>query len=335
MSGRRGFSLKTFYSKGAGEGLQLVEHTQWIGKAVAIARHELDKHHDRPEFGQTGVYVLHGRNPQTGCERMMIGRVSQLGRLDVEIESMDFWSRIILFTADGPRLHEVHAEFIEARLIQQAGSSRFAELENTETAVVPALPEADQADAEYFVEQAVNALTALGVRAFETAPGKRRSSEIVYAARHGANASGFEVAGKFVVQNGSTVARSSQDDCPGYIKSLRESLTERGVMTGNGKMLKMKMDFAFDTAAEAAMVVTGDRATAGAWRNTAPSKTESPKAMDDAMPGRSAQGAPTGETKKPEAARPAPVTPPAQREVQMPASLRALTGRDSSNGGMM
>lgn len=335
MSGRRGFSLKTFYSKGAGEGLQLVEHTQWIGKAVAIARHEMDRHFDRPEFGQTGVYVLHGRNPQTGCERMMIGRVSQLKHEQDQINGTDFWNRMILFTADGPRLHEVHAEFIEARLIQQAGSARFAELENSETAVVPALPEADQADAEYFVEQATNALTALGVRAFETAPGKRRSSEVVYVGRHGANASGFEVAGRFVVQNGSTVARSSQDDCPGYIKSFRESLTERGVLTDNGKVLKMKMDFAFDTAAEAAMVVTGDRATASAWRATPPSKTESPKAMDEKMPGRSAEGTPASEVKKPEAVRPEPVTPPAHREVQMPASLRSLTGRDSSNGGMM
>ncbi|MFT5423376.1 MAG: hypothetical protein ACI89L_001153 [Phycisphaerales bacterium] len=335
MSGRRGFSLKTFYSKGAGEGLQLVEHTQWIGKAVAIARHELDKHEDRPEFGQTGVYVLHGKNPQTGCERMMVGRVSQLDKVDVRIESMDFWNRIILFTADGPRLHEVHAEFIEARLIQQAGSGRFAELENAEAATVPPLPEADQADAEYFVEQAVNALTALGVRAFETAPGKRRSSEIVHVAKHGAKASGFEVAGRFVVQSGSSLARVSQDDCPGYIKSLRESLTQRGVLADSGKTLKMKMDFAFDTAAEAAMVVTGERACGGAWRTTVPSKTESPKAMDDSMPGRSAQGAAPGEAKKPEAARPVAVTAPAHREVQMPASLRSLTGRDSNNGGMM
>ena len=342
MSGRRGFTLKTFHAKSnTGDGLQIVEHSQWIGKALAMSRHELEKHRDRPEFSQTGVYVLHGKNPETGCERMTVGRVSQLDRHEDELNAKDYWNRIILFTADGPRLHEAHAEFIEARLLQQAGSSHSAELDSEGTPSVPPLPEADQADAEYFVEQAVNALQALGVRAFETAPGKRRSSTVVRIARNGAYASGFEVSGRFVVQSGSGVATAEQDDCPGYISSIRESLLERGVLKGDAKGMQFKMDFAFDTAAEAAMVCLGDRATPAAWRTGTPSKTESPKEIDESrMPGRSAQGAsasdpkpvekPTVTTKSSVTPTPRKPTPPEQREVQMPASLRSLTGRDSN-----
>ncbi|MFG0304935.1 MAG: hypothetical protein ACF8Q5_01835 [Phycisphaerales bacterium JB040] len=337
MSGRRGFTLKTFHAKSStGDGLQIVEHSQWIGKALAISRHELEKHRDRPEFRQTGVYVLHGKNPETGCERLTVGRVSQLDRHEDGLNAKDYWSRIILFTADGPRLHEAHAEFIEARLLQQAGSARFAELDSEGTPSVPPLPEADQADAEYFVEQAVNALQALGVRAFETAPGKRRSSTIVRISKNGAFASGYEVNGRFVVQSGSGVATAEQQGCPGYISSIRESLLARGVLKGDTKGMQFKMDFAFDTPAEAAMVCLADRAGASAWKTGSPSKTEPPREVDESrMPGRSAQGSnaaptPTVTTKTNEVPVPRKPTPPEQREVQMPASLRSLAGRDSN-----
>lgn len=263
---RRGFSIRTFLADGTPDSLQLIEHSQWVGRGTVIPRATFDQHASRPELGGTGIFVLDGPSPETGCERVYIGQVSNL-RDDLDrLKKKSFWNRMVVFTAEGPRLHRAHTDYIEARLLELARDSAAAELDNTKAPTANGLGEADRADADYFIDQVMLVAPSMGVRAFEQAPAMPRGAELLRLTGNGANASGYRAGGRFVVQEGSMAARSEGAGCPGHINDLRSSLVARGVLADEGKQYKFTQAYAFASAAQAAMLVLGTSADDAAWR---------------------------------------------------------------------
>lgn len=271
MNNRRGFSIRTFLAEGTPDSLQLIEHSQWIGRGVVIPRAAFDQHASRPELTGTGIYLLDGQSPRTGCERVYIGQTSTLRDHMERVQRKDFWSRMIVFSAEGPRLHRAHTDYIEARLLELARETKAAELDNTKTPEPGQLWESDRADADNFIDQVMLVAPTLGVRAFEATPTMPKGGELVRLTSNGANASGYAAGGRFVVQANSAASRNDGPGCPGHVLDLRDSLVDRGVLVEEGKQLKFTQAFAFATAQQAAQLVTGDDAEAGAWRGGATS----------------------------------------------------------------
>ena len=281
MASRRGFTLRTFLAEGSSDGLRTIEHSQWVGRGAVVPRHALEQHRSRPELSGPGIYLLTGDNPRTGCERVFIGQTLDLRDQIEEIEGKDFWTRMLVFAAYGPRLHRMHTDYIEARLVQLAGAKKSAELDNTEAPRTPDLPEPDREDAEFFIDQLMIVAPSYGVCAFEGAPAKPRNGEVLRVNLNGGTGTGYAAGAQFVVQAGSTTTRDEANNCPGHVASIRASLTERGVLVEDGKLMKFDTDVAFDSPAIAAMVVAGALAGADAWKAGQAGRTQ---------PGRDASG---------------------------------------------
>ncbi len=263
---QRGFSIKTFLADGEPDGLQIIEHSQWIGRGMIIPRSKFNEHAHRAETDGTGIFILVGLSTSTGVERVFVGQTAHLReRLD-EIRTKSFWNRMIVLTADGQRLHRGHAEYIEARLIQIARDLKTCEIDNPETGHTPMLSEPDAADADFFCDQLVLLMPVMGVDAFKAPPALKDQAELRLSGK-GVVATGFSVGGQFIVEEGSTATRQDAESCPGHILDLRRSLLERGVLSEDGKLYRFTQDFAFDSAARAATLVLAEMSKGGAWKD--------------------------------------------------------------------
>lgn len=265
---RRGFTVRTFLAEGHPHGLQLVEHSQWIGRGLVIPRDLFNDHRTRKELTGTGLYLLSGQSEQTGCERVFISQTGELRDAIDEIDAKLFWDKIIAFVADGPRLHRTHTDYIEARLIQIARETKAAELDNDNEPRVPELYEADEADAEAFIDQLTMMLPMTGVRAFEFVP-EASGAQALRLTGKGVSATGYAASGRFVVRSGSTANRQESASLPGHLADLRKSLLTRDVLVEDGKHYKFTVDFAFANAQQAATVLHAERANAEDWNTVA------------------------------------------------------------------
>lgn len=68
------FLLRIFVADGDPDGLRLVERSNWNGNAVIFPRALYPQVRNRPEFQQTGVYLLLGPRPDGDGEMLYIGK---------------------------------------------------------------------------------------------------------------------------------------------------------------------------------------------------------------------------------------------------------------------
>lgn len=263
---KRGFSIKTFLADGEPEGLQIIEHSQWIGRGMIIPRSKFMEHAHRAENDGTGIYILVGPSTSTGVERIFVGQTVHLRERTDEIRTKSFWNKMIVLTADGQRLHRGHAEYIESRLIQIARDLKTCEVDNPENSRQAMLSEPDAADADFFCDQLVLLMPVLGVKAFKSVPALGDQPELRLSGK-GVVATGFSAGGQFIVEEGSTATRQDAESCPGYILDLRRSMLDRGVLSEDGKLYRFTQDFAFDSAAQAATLVLAEMSKGGAWKD--------------------------------------------------------------------
>ncbi|MEZ6241506.1 MAG: GIY-YIG nuclease family protein [Phycisphaerales bacterium] len=295
---KRGFSVKTFLADGEAEGLQIIEHSQWIGRGVVIPRTKFAQHAHRAELDGAGIYILVGRSPSTGVERIYVGQTAHLRDKAEELRHKSFWNKLIALNADGQRLHRGHAEYIEARLIKLARELKTCEVDNPEVPRMPALSEPDMADADYFCDQLTLIMPVLGVNAFKAPPAMNAQPELRLSGK-GVVANGYSVGGQFVVEEGSTATRQDAESCPGHILDLRRSLLERGVLTEDGKLYRFAQNFAFDSASQAATLVLAEISKGGAWKDLKGERAPAGLIDDDAY-----EGDEGGEEGRPGRARP-------------------------------
>ncbi len=263
---KRGFSIKTFLADGEAEGLQIIEHSQWIGRGVVIPRARFAQHARRAELDGAGIYILVGKSPSTGVERIYVGQTANLRDEADKLRQKSFWTKLIALNADGQRLHRGHAEYIVSRLIEIAMHVKSCEVDNTEAPRVPGLSEPDMADADFFCDQLTLMMPVLGVNAFKEPPAMDGHAELRLSGK-GVVANGYSVGGTFVVEEGSTATRQDAESCPGHILDLRRSLLERGVVVEDGKLYRFAQSFAFDSAAQAATLVLAEISKGSAWKD--------------------------------------------------------------------
>ena len=129
----------------------------------------------REEAQRTGVYFLRGDDETTLADaRCYIGEADVVGdRLRHHHREKDFWDRVVVITSKDTNLTKSHGRYLESRLISLATQAARVTLENGTAPPVPALPEADASDMDYFLAQLQIVLPVLGVNAIRIRP--RRS----------------------------------------------------------------------------------------------------------------------------------------------------------------
>ncbi len=169
----RGKAIQIYLVEGKPHGLRVVERKTWGGVLLAFARADVPVARSRPEVQRTGVYVLLGPDPEG-----QRGRVAYIGEaVDVstrlrqheEDPTKDWWTQGYVLTTRDDSLNKAEGLYLEARLVDMAREADQARLENGTTPKGRGLSEADVAEMETYLDEALPFLALMGADIFEPA----------------------------------------------------------------------------------------------------------------------------------------------------------------------
>jgi len=310
MTNTVGRSVRLYLVEGTATGLITAEIMNWTGHVLAGARSGLAKFLERPELDRTGIYFLTGRDPEDPDTSMVyIGesdnvrkRLAQHNKDETKV----FWERTCVVTNKDLNFTKAHARYLEARLIAIAKEVGRGSLSNGTAPDAATLPEADQSDMEYFIEQIRLVLPVLGFEFLRslpqvsptarseasTAPTSESPLFELSSPKHGVAASAREVDGEFVVLEGSSARdrwSANQPSGQGYSK-LHARLLDQGRLVADGPgLLRFVADTPFSSPSAASAVILG-RADNGrtSWRVSGTGKTYAEwqeSQVDETQPG--------------------------------------------------
>ena len=260
MTDPRPFKIQIFVADGLPEGLRLVSKSNWIGQGIVCPRGRYSQAKRRPEFSQSGVYLLVGQDGDR-LPQLYVGEAEKVkNRLDSHYTNKDFWQQAIVFTAKEPPLNKAQVKYLEARLLELAKEHGRSKLENSGASRRPRLSEADQAETEGFLDELLSLLPVLGVTFFEPdeTPGLHRKE--YYLEGPGCSATGLEVNTGFKVLQESLAraepVESFKKQRPYYYRQRQELIADETLQkTDNG--CRFTKDWLFGSPSAAAAVCLG------------------------------------------------------------------------------
>lgn len=162
-----------------------------------------------------------------------------------------------MFTSKDQNLNKAHVQYIEARLVALANEAKRCELDNGNVPQLPALSEADAADADGFLADVLLCLPVVGVNLFERAKAIAAKGHNLLLKGKGIEARGIDSPEGFVVRAGSTAVKAEVPSIHAYLVELRRTLLGKGVLTDAGDILRLAQDYTFNSPSTAAGVLLG------------------------------------------------------------------------------
>jgi len=252
-----GFSVRIFLPRGEPEGLRIVEKSNWTGVGIVFPRARFAEARQRDELKRPGVYVLWGPGESGQLPRVYVGEGDTvLPRLEQHAKQKDFWTHAAVFTSKDSSLNKAHVKYLEARLVALAAEAKRAELDNGSIPQLPALSEADVADAEAFLADLLLCLPVVGMNLFEK-PKADKKGHVLFLKTKGIEARGQETAEGFVVRAGSQAVKHELSSINEQTRKLRRLLVEQGVLEDVGKVYRFTQDYIFNSPSLAAGVLLG------------------------------------------------------------------------------
>lgn len=274
MSGKQ---IKLFLVDGTPGGLTTAEITNWTGHVLSARRSDLADLLKRAEAQSTGVYFLLGDDEAAvGDTRCYIGEADVVAdRLRYHQRDKDFWDRVVVITSKDTNLTKSHGRYLESRLISLAAQAKRVALENGTAPPVPALPEADRSDMDYFLSQLQIVLPVLGVNAIRGRPAQTPVSSPAAAiespmfqlrnVKAGVDARAQQIDGEFTVLTGSVVIGSwhgvgkAESTVKAYAsyRAQHERLVADGAIAVEGGVGRVTRDIVFSSPSTAGAVALG------------------------------------------------------------------------------
>lgn len=273
----QGRSVRLFLVDGSPQGLITAEIMNWTGHVLTGPRTKLAELVQRPESKRTGIYFLVGSDPEGGALPLVyIGesddvstRLKQHNRTQ-ESGGKDFWEHVWLVTSKDQNLTKAHVKYLESQLIRSVSKSGLCRLENSTAHEYVNLPESDQADMAFFIDQLRTILPVLGFEHLRSPEldSSECSKAIVATTTEsplftfslptkGIKAQAKELDGQFVVLAGSS-ARGDWEGSSGGYENLYEQLCASGVLTKTELgQRSFTTDTVFSSPSAAAAVVAG------------------------------------------------------------------------------
>jgi len=272
-----GKQIKLFLVDGTPGGLTTAEITNWTGHVLSARRSDLADLLKRDEAQHTGVYFLLGDDEAAvGDTRCYIGEADVVAdRLRYHQRDKDFWDRVVVITSKDTNLTKSHARYLESRLILLATQAARLSLANGTAPLIPALPEADASDMDYFVGQLQIVLPVLGVNAIRVRPSRVLASVTVQVtespifylrnAKAGVNARAQQIDGEFTMLKGSVVigswhgvgkAESTMKAYAAY-RTQHEALLAEGAFVVDSGGARLARDVVFSSPSTAGAVALG------------------------------------------------------------------------------
>lgn len=166
------YTIRIYVPNGDPEGVKIVDRMNWTGTAISFPRDQWVETKSRKQFdasGDVGIYVLVGYS-QTDDElpTIYIGEGDGVrNRIDSHCKNKDFWTWGVVFLSTNRGLNKVHVQWLEQALINQAKIAARCHLDNANTPQEPTLSDAETADCEGFLNEILQILPLVGLRAFE------------------------------------------------------------------------------------------------------------------------------------------------------------------------
>ena len=162
----RGKHIELFLVDGEPGGITTANVSGWTGHILSGPRTALTRILSREEAHRNGVYLLLGNNPDA-IENVScyIGRTEDFSaRFRQHDRKKEWWNRAILVSSRDDSFNEGHWGYLEARLVEIATTAKRCSLpDNAQTPRTRKLSEAQQSDAETFLDQVMVVLPVLGV----------------------------------------------------------------------------------------------------------------------------------------------------------------------------
>lgn len=162
----RGKHIELFLVDGEPGGITTANVSGWTGHILSGPRTALTRLLAREEAHRNGVYLLLGDDPDA-IENVAcyIGRTEDFSaRFRQHDRKKDWWDRAVLVSSRDDSFNEGHWGYLEARLVEIANTAKRCSLpDNTQTPQPRKLSEAQQSDAEAFLDQVRGVLPVLGV----------------------------------------------------------------------------------------------------------------------------------------------------------------------------
>ena len=267
MSGKQ---IKLFLVDGTPGGLTTAEITNWTGHVLTCNRSELSDLYHREETSRTGVYLLlRDDEDALGSTRCYIGETDVIAnRLRSHDREKTEWDRVVIVTSKDANLTKAHARYLESRLIELAKTAARVSVDNGTAPGVPALPEADRSDMDYFVSQLQIVLPVLGVNAIRVKePKPSRDFPIFHLrlAKSGVDAQAQEIDGEFTMLAGSKVVASwnsvgntaSTRKAYASYRSQHEQLVDQGSIAVEGDHGVLTRNVVFSSPSNAGAIALG------------------------------------------------------------------------------
>jgi hypothetical protein len=272
-----GKQIKLFLVDGSPGSLTTAEITNWTGHVLSAPRSELADLLKRDEAQRTGAYLLLGEDDEAvGNTRCYIGEADVVAeRLRYHQRERDFWDRVVVITSKDANLTKAHGRYLEARIIELAKRAGRVKVENGTAPPLPALPEADASDMDYFVTQLEIVLPVLGVNAIRVPSAKATPSDggddslspvfQLRSGKLGVDARAQQIDGEFTVLAGSTVvatwhgvgkAESTAKAYASY-RAQHEQLLADGAIAVEGGRGRVTRNIPFSSPSTAGAVALG------------------------------------------------------------------------------
>lgn len=265
MADELGRTIKIYLADGKPSGVQIAEIINWTGQVLQCPKANLDELANRSQIRGPGVYILVGQDPEhTRKEKIYIGEADNVyQRLKTHLSkgNKEFWSQTLLISSKDENLTKSHVGFLESRLLSIANESERATIENTNVPTPNPLPESDEDDMEFFLNQVQLILPVLGYnflnpqKKFVSEEDEEKAPTFILESV-GAEARAREIDGEFIIQEGSTARIEGTDSWDSYI-DLREQLVKEGkLVPGNEDgYYRFTDDVTFNSPSAAAAVV--------------------------------------------------------------------------------
>ena len=275
MSGKH---IELFLVDGEPGGIMTANVSGWTGHILSGPRTALTRILARDEAHRNGVYLLLGDDPDA-IENIAcyIGRTEDFSaRFRQHDRQKDWWDRAVLISSRDDSFNEGHWGYLEARLVEIANTTKRCSLpDNTQTPQPRKLSEAQQSDAEVFLEQIRGVLPVLGVNILrgthrapeQQAPPPDIDSPIftLTAPKRGVEARARVVGDEFIMLEGSRVVGewtnkgSSQSTRRVYesYRARHTKLVDDGSIAVDGVTGTLTRDIPFPSPSTAGSIATG------------------------------------------------------------------------------
>jgi hypothetical protein len=265
------YSIRIFQLDGDPNGVRTIEKSNWTGQGLAFPRALLAEASKRKELKRTGVYVLFGESDQSSFPAIYVGEGDPiLNRLRSHDASKDFWTFGVSFTSKDESLNKAHVQYLESRLIGLASASKRCVIQNGNEPELPSLSEADQADAEAFLQEMLLCLPSIGMGMFQQrASNAASSAELLHIDGKGVKASGVDTPEGFLVKKGSRASKQDTPTMAERTKVLRSNLLSMGVLREDPDAYVFLQDYLFNSSSSASNIILARYSSGPSnWKNS-------------------------------------------------------------------